>query len=102
MLLHANVFLGWVYHSAVPAGPLEGEIQVLAGLVKSSQSVGSLLRTPVWQSCQEKKLAKCLFGDFTSLGKYIQLLLMKCFCILFLNLRIAVSHYSDVRFAGQC
>ncbi len=54
----------------------EGEIQVLAGLAPSGQTVGSLLRTPAGKASQNFS-AKCHFREFTSMEKYTRLFLIK-------------------------
>ncbi len=50
---------------------------MLAGLAPSSQTVGSLLKTPGQQSSPEKKWNKSEFGKFTSMEKYAQPLLIE-------------------------
>ncbi len=53
----------------------EGGIQVLASLAPSSQTVGFLLRPPPLAGLP--KMANFMLGNFTSKGKYTQLLLIK-------------------------
>jgi hypothetical protein len=53
----------------------EGGIQVLAGLVPSSQKVGSLLKKTLAGKAGQKILAKKSCGKFTSIEKCTWLLL---------------------------
>ncbi len=69
-------FWGEVHHSDVCVCAffrMESGIHVLAGIVPSSQTVGSKMRTP-WATKLVRKMAKCEFGKFTSMEKYNQLL----------------------------
>jgi hypothetical protein len=67
-------------HNATGAFPGKevGGVQVLAGLAPSSHVVGSLLRAPLAGEVGQKNLANSELSKFTSMEKYIQLLLIKC------------------------
>jgi hypothetical protein len=55
----------------------EGGIQVFAGQAPSSPTAGSLLRTPLAGKAVQKNSAKCEFGKFASMKKYLLLLLIE-------------------------
>jgi hypothetical protein len=50
---------------------------MLASLAPCIQPLGSLLKTPGWQSQYEKMSAKRQFGKFPSMEKYTPLLLIE-------------------------
>ncbi len=55
----------------------ESGIRVLPGIAPSSQIVGSLVENPLAGKAGKKNLSKNEFGDFTSMEKQTQLLLIE-------------------------